>query len=68
MTKEQVTKALNNNVKYDGHVYKAIRYEAWKDDNGKLHHSLVLFDGRHTTMTAPIERTELIEDDIQTEA
>jgi hypothetical protein len=68
MTKEQVTKALNNSVKYDGHVYKAIRYEAWKDDNGKLHHSLVLFDGRHTTMTAPIERIELIEDDIQTEA
>lgn len=68
MTKEQVTKALNNNVKYDGHVYKAIRYEAWKDDNGKLHHSLVLFDGRHSTVTAPIERIELIENDIQTEA
>lgn len=68
MTKEQVIKALDNNVEYDGHVYKAIRYEAWRDDNGKLHHSLVLFDGRHTTMTAPIERIELIEDDIQAEA
>lgn len=68
MTKEQVTKALNNNVKYNSHVYKAVRYEAWKDDKGRLHHSLVLYDGRHTTMTAPIERIELIEDDIQTEA
>lgn len=68
MTKEQVIKALNSNVEYDGHEYKAIRYEAWKDNRGKLHHSLVLFDGRHSTVTAPIERIELIEDDIQTEA
>lgn len=67
MTKGQVIKALNNNVEYDGHEYKAIRYEAWKDDRGKLHHSLVLFDGRHSTVTAPIERIELIENDIPTE-
>lgn len=64
MTKEQVVKALNNNVAYDGHIYKAIRYEAWKDDVGKLHHSLVMFDGRHSTVTAPIERIELIENEL----
>jgi hypothetical protein len=60
MTKQEVTSALNNNVKYDGHVYKAIKYEAWKDIGGNLHHSLVLFDGRHTTVTAPIERIDLL--------
>ena len=64
MTKEQVTKALNNNVKFESYVYKAIKYEAWKDDKGKLHHSLVLYDGRHSTITAPIERIELVEDEL----
>ena len=60
MTKEDVVKALNKQVRFDGHVYKAIRYEAWKDIGGNLHHSLVLFDGRHTTVTAPIERIDLL--------
>lgn len=61
MTKSDVVNVLNKHVRFDGHEYKAIKYEAWKDDSGKLHHSLCLFDGRHSTVTAPIERIELIE-------
>lgn len=68
MDKSQVKDILNEKVRFDGHVYKVIRYEAWKDERGRLHNSLVLFDGRHSTVTAPIERIELIEDDISAEA
>lgn len=62
MEKADVIKALNEKVMFDGHKYKAVRYEAWKDEKNRLHHSLVLFDGRHSTVTAPIERIELIEE------
>ena len=62
MEKADVIKALNEKVMFDGHKYKAVRYEAWKDETNRLHHSLVLFDGRHSTVTAPIERIELIEE------
>lgn len=64
MKKEDVVSILNRYVMYNGHKYKAIRYEAWKDDGGKLHHSLVLFDGRRSTVTAPIERIDLIEESL----
>ena len=62
MKKQDVVGILNRHVMYDGHKYKAIRYEAWKDERGKLHHSLCLLDkhGR-STVTAPIERIDLIE-------
>lgn len=62
MEKADVIKALNEKVMFDGHKYKAVRYEAWKDETNRLHHSLVLFDGRHSTVTAPIEGIELIEE------
>ena len=63
MEKADVIKALNNYVMFDGIKYKAYRYEAWKDDNGKLHHSLRLIDkSGHCDVVAPIERIELVED------
>ena len=62
MKKENVKSVLNHYVMFDGHKYKAVRYEAWKDETNRLHHSLVLFDGRHSTVTAPIERIELVEE------
>lgn len=68
MTKEDVVKVLNRKVIYDGHEYTAVKYEAWKDKVGKLHHSLVLYDGRHSTMTVPIERIDCIEGSIQHQA
>lgn len=63
MEKADVIKALNNYVMSDGIKYKAYRYEAWKDDKGKLHHSLRLIDkSGHCDVVAPIERIELVED------
>ncbi len=62
MKKEDVKKVLNRYVMYEGHKYKVLRYEAWKDEKGVLYHSLCLYDGRHTIVTAPIERIELIEE------
>lgn len=62
MEKSDVVKILNCYVMYNGHKYKAIRYEAWKDNRGKLHHSLCLLDqNSNSTVTAPIERIDLIE-------
>lgn len=61
MDKSQVANSLNRYVMYDGHKYKVIRYEAWKDEKGKIQHSLCLYDGRNTVITAPIERIDLIE-------
>lgn len=61
MTKQDVTKALNKCVMFENQKYKAIRYEAWKDDSGKLHHSLALYDGKNSVVIAPIERIDLIE-------
>ena len=63
MEKTDVIKALNEKVMFDGHKYKAVRYEAWKDVKGKLHHSLRLIDkSGHCDVVAPIERIELVEE------
>lgn len=63
MKKENVKSILNHYVMFDGIKYKAYRYEAWKDDKGKLHHSLRLIDkSGHCDVVAPIERIELVED------
>lgn len=63
MEKSDVIKVLNKYVLFDGIKYKAYRYEAWKDDKGKLHHSLRLIDkSGHCDVVAPIERIELIEE------
>lgn len=61
MDKKDVVNILNKYVVFEGHKYKAIRYEAYKDDEGKLHHSLALYDGRNSVVVAPIERIDLIE-------
>ena len=61
MDKKEVVGILNKCVMFENRKYKAIRYEAWKDDSGKLHHSLALYDGKNSVVIAPIERIDLIE-------
>ena len=65
MQKCDVINALGRYVRFDGHIYKVLKYEAFKDEREVLHHSLCLLD-RHgnCTVTAPIERIDIYENEL----
>lgn len=66
MKKDEVSKFLNQKVIYDGSIYLLNRYVAWRDEvTNKLRHALILIDkNKNSTIEVPIEKVEVIQDEI----